>query len=68
MLRNGNIAIVDEFIGLYQNSTTPEEKEKTAILLGEVCSSELIDKVLEFSISVSKTLTFMEKIYFKHFI
>ncbi|CAF0941231.1 unnamed protein product [Brachionus calyciflorus] len=56
VLRNGDSSVIDEFIELYQKSPTPEEKEKTAILLGEVCSSELIDKVLNLSISSIVTL------------
>lgn len=53
MLRNADSSIVEEFFKMYQESNTPEEKEKIAILLGEVCAPELIDKVLDFSISVS---------------
>lgn len=53
VLRNADSQVVDEFFQMYKESSTPEEKERLAVLLGEVCSSELIDKVLSFAISVS---------------
>jgi hypothetical protein len=44
---------VDEFIQMYKECPLPEEKERIAIMLSEVCDSVLIDKVLHFALSVS---------------
>jgi hypothetical protein len=55
LLRNGNMDTVNQFINLYEKSHMPEEKERIAILLAEVVSEELINFVLEFSLSVIQT-------------
>ncbi|RNA29937.1 puromycin-sensitive aminopeptidase [Brachionus plicatilis] len=56
VLRNGNTDIVNDLISLYKESSIPEEKEKIAILLGEVIAAESIELVLKFSISNLVTL------------
>ena len=53
LLRKGNLEIVKEFISMYEKSETPEEKERIAILLAEVIDDDLINFVLEFSMSVN---------------
>jgi hypothetical protein len=53
ILSNADSKTVDFFIGLYDKCEIPEEKEKIALLLGKVNNSEMIQKVLEFSISVN---------------
>jgi hypothetical protein len=44
---------VDFFIELYDKCDIPEEKEKIALLLGKVNDPQIVQKVLDFSISVS---------------
>jgi hypothetical protein len=53
ILRNGEEKTVDEFIEMYKMCELPEEKERIAIILSEVCDIGLIEKVLRFALSVS---------------
>jgi hypothetical protein len=53
LLRKGNLEFVKEFISMYEKSETPEEKERIAILLAEVIDDDLINFVLEYSMSVN---------------
>ena len=54
MLQNGDFSVVNEFIDMYKRCSTPEEKERIAIQLGEVSTPETIEHVLNFAISVTK--------------
>jgi hypothetical protein len=62
LLRKGNLETVRKFISMYEKSETPEEKERIAILLSEVIDDELINFVLDFSMSVNNSLK-LEIIY-----
>lgn len=53
MLNEGGLDIIDEFIDMYKSCSNPDEKERIALVLGEVNSSEAVKKVLQFAISVS---------------
>lgn len=53
ILQQADEKTIEHFIELYKKSPTPEEKEKIALLLGEVSTNDqLIGKVLEFALSV----------------
>lgn len=52
VIQNGDNQTVEDFIDMYKSCSTPEEKERIALLLGEVKSPILIEKVLNFAISV----------------
>lgn len=52
VIQNGNKQTVEEFIEMYKSCSTPEEKERIALLLGEVRNPQLIEQVLNFAISV----------------
>jgi hypothetical protein len=62
ILNKADRSTIDYFIDLYEKCETPEEKEKIALLLGEVTTKENIEKVLTFSISVN-LLFFIIKIH-----
>jgi hypothetical protein len=53
LLRYADKELVERFISMYEKSETPEEKERLAILLSEVVDDDLIDYVLNFSLSVN---------------
>ena len=56
ILRHSNNELLEEFVLMYIECKTPEEKEKIALLLSEVTQEDLIKKVLEFAFSVSLIL------------
>lgn len=56
MLRDCDESIVDLFVSHYEKSDSPEEKNRIALILAEVCRPELIKKVLAFSLSNTLTL------------
>ena len=61
ILNKADHSTIDYFIGLYEKCETPEEKEKIALLLGEVTTKENIEKVLTFSISVNLLFFLLSK-------
>jgi hypothetical protein len=48
--------VLDEFIQMYTKCTIPEEKEKIALLLAELNTRDLINKILELAFSVLNSL------------
>jgi len=53
ILRNGSQMTIEEFKDMYTKCYTPEEKERLIVILSEVNKDDLIESVLEFSISVN---------------
>ena len=51
-----DVSVVDEFMAMYEETTIPEEKERLALMLSQVCQPDLVRKVLDYSISVSDTV------------
>ena len=54
VLRNANENIIAEFVQMYKECYTPEEKERIILLLAEVNREDLIEIILKFSITVYK--------------
>lgn len=46
-------SVVNDFIEMYKQCFTPEEKERIVLILAEVKKDELIENILQFSITVS---------------
>lgn len=51
ILRDASQSTVKEFIEMYKECFTPEEKERTILMLSEVTDIKLIQEILQFSIS-----------------
>ena len=54
VLRNADENIIAEFVQMYKQCYTPEEKERIILLLAEVNQEDLIAIILKFSITVYK--------------
>ena len=63
ILRNGSQSTVEEFKDMYKKCYTPEEKERLIVLLSEVNKDDLIETVLEFSISVINLFQIISKTF-----